>query len=139
MQIIVPGEFIEPEVNIVYNTYPKDIKDALLKIRHMIFEIASESEQIGDIIETLKWDNPSYLTHAPKSGTTIRLSSVRNDAEQYAISVHCQTNLISGFKIKYPKLQYDGNRSIILNLKINPPYEAINHFIYLALTYTLHK
>jgi len=125
----------DKNVQRVFNSYAPEIKNKLLFIRELIMQIAAETDTVGEIEEILKWDNPSYLTRKPKSGTTIRLSAVNGNEQQYAISVHCQTRLISDFKAIYPKLNYAGNRSILLDLDQELPLEAIKHFILLALNY----
>ena len=132
-------QFRNPEVEKTFNAYPKKIRDKLLFLRGLIFQIAEESDEIGEIEETLKWGNPSYLTHAPKTGTTIRLSEVRACEDKYAISVHCQTSLVSEFRDIYPELEFDGNRSLIFNLNTELPHETIMHFISSALTYHRRK
>ncbi|MCF6255773.1 MAG: DUF1801 domain-containing protein [Gammaproteobacteria bacterium] len=132
-------KFQNTEVENIFNAYPKSVKDKLLFFCEMIFQIADESDEIGKIEETLKWENPSYLTHLPRSGTTIRLSRVGTCNDRCAISVHCQTSLVSEFKEIYPELKYDGNRSLIVNVNDEFPLEKIRHFIYSALTYHYRK
>jgi hypothetical protein len=110
-----------------------------LFIRELIFQIAENNQEIGKIEETLKWTEPSYLTYAPKSGTTIRLSSLSANEDKCVISVHCQATLISEFKEIYPDLEYDGNRSIIFNMRTTLPIDATKHFISSALTYHYRK
>ena len=129
----------DSEVEKIFNTYPKNIRVRLLGIRDLIFQVAEETDAVGDIIETLKWETPSYMPHSPKSGTTIRLSPLRDQPDKFTVSVHCQTNLISEFKAQYKKLEYQGNRSIIFDVNQSSPIEAIKHFIYLALTYHCRK
>jgi len=122
-----------------FDSLPKNIKSKLLMLRELIFKIADEYSEIGTIEETIKWESPSYLTHSPKSGTTIRLSNIPANKDKYAISVHCQTSLISEFKEVFPELTYDGNRSIILDINEKLPTETLERFIYLALTYHYRK
>ena len=132
-------KFENSAVKKVYDNYSNPVAKGLMALREIIFRIASESVEIGRIEETLKWDNPSYLTHGPKSGTTIRLSSVRTNELQYAISVHCQTSLISDFRQLYPELRYDGNRSILFDVNAELPQTTVEHFISSALTYHSRK
>lgn len=131
--------FLNSEVKETFNTYPKIIKDKLLFLRELIFQVAEENDEIGKIDETLKWGDPSYLTTAPKSGTTIRFSRVRAFDTKFAISIHCQTSLMSDFKELYPALEYEGNRSIIFDVTTAFSLEAVRHFIFLALTYHHRK
>jgi Domain of unknown function (DU1801) len=132
-------KFKNPEVENTFNAYPKKIRDKLLGLRDLIFQIAGASDEIGEIEETLKWGNPSYLTNRPKSGTTIRLSEVRASEGKYAISVHCQTSLVSEFRDIYPELEFDGNRSVIFGVNSDLPLETTKHFISSALTYHHEK
>ena len=132
-------KFQNINVENTFNAYPKIIKQKLLFLREVIFQIADEFDEIGKLEETLKWESPSYLTHSPKSGTTIRLSRVGACNDKCAISVHCQTSLVSEFKEIYPELEYDGNRSLIVNVNNEFPIEKIRHFIYSALTYHHRK
>ncbi len=68
--------FKNKNVESTFRVYPSNIQEWLLTIRELIFNVAEESSEAGEIEETLKWDNPSYLTSKPKSGTTIRLSGL---------------------------------------------------------------
>ncbi len=132
-------KFQNPAVKKAFDNYPRQVTDRLLLLRELIFRIAEESDEIGQIEETLKWDNPSYLTHAPKSGTTIRLSNIRADDDKYAMSVHCQTSLVSDFRQIYPELTYDGNRSLLFHVNAKLPLATVEHFISSALTYHHRK
>ncbi len=132
-------EFQNPAVKKAFENYPRKITDKLLVLRELIFRIATESDEIGQIEETLKWDNPSYLTHRPKSGTTIRLSAAKACDDKYAMSVHCQTSLVSDFRQIYPELEYDGNRSLLFDVDAKLPLATIEHFISSALTYHHRK
>lgn len=127
-------DFKNKDIKKVFSAYPKDVCERLLMIRELIFSIAAKHSEIGEVEETLKWGNPSYLTIHPKSGTTIRLSDFRAQENKYTISVHCQTTLVSEFKEVFPHLKYDGNRSIILDKGKKLPLQELERFIYLALT-----
>ena len=56
-----------------FQTYPEDIKPKMEKLRNIIFEVAKNTEGVGELVETLKWGEPAYLTSKTKSGTTIRI------------------------------------------------------------------
>ncbi|EMJ37150.1 PF08818 domain protein, partial [Leptospira interrogans str. FPW1039] len=60
--------------------------------------------------------------------------------DKYALYFHCQTNLISTFKELFPKkFEFEGNRSIHLNVKDPIPNKELKVCISLALTYHLNK
>ena len=132
--------FKSPEVKAVFDGYPRNMKSKLLFLRNLIYLIAAKTEGVGDLEETLKWSSPSYLTTKTKSGTTLRIDRIASQKGKFAVYVHCQTTLIAPFKKIYKDLfEYDGNRALILDEKDSLPVKELSHFIYLALTYHLHK
>ncbi len=131
-------EFTDSSVDLVFKAYPQPLKTRLLALRELIFKTAAGLQAVGDIEETLKWGQPSYLTQHPKTGTTIRIDAVSPD--RYALYVHCQTNLIETFKQMYAdKFEFSGNRAIIFDQDKSLPEKQLSHCIALALTYHLNK
>jgi len=123
------------DVAAVYQSYPDQVRNKLLSIRQMIFDLSAENQNIGTIEETLKWAVPSYLTKHPKSGTTIRLQWLPT-SNQYGIFVHCQTSLIADFREQHQShLKFDKNRGILFEIKENIPTPIIKEFVNKALTY----
>jgi hypothetical protein len=130
----------DPTVDEVFNAYPKILRTKLLALRRLILETASATPGVGALEETLKWEQPSYLTTETKSGSTIRIGEVKAGTDQYAMFVHCQTDLVATFREIYPKeLAYGGNRSVIFNAGDDVPEEALRYCVALALTYHLNK
>jgi Domain of unknown function (DU1801) len=128
--------FEHPEVAAVFAAYPEPIRTKLLFLRQLIFDVAAETEAVGPLDETLKWGQPSYLTTASKTGTTIRIDQNPSSAGQYMMYVHCQTNLIGTFRKLYPDtFDFEGNRSIVFDAAEDIPIEALRHCIALALNY----
>jgi hypothetical protein len=128
------------EVTAVFEAYPAPVREKLLALRQMILETAVSTPGVGEIVETLKWGQISYLTVKPKSGTTIRIGAHKTKPEQIAMYVHCQTNLIDSFRQLYPtQFNYEGNRAILFKLNEELPQEALRHCIASALTYHLNK
>ena len=124
----------------VFQAYPEKVKAKLLELRQYILDTAQNLDGVGEIEETLKWGQPSYLTRKPKTGTTIRIDAVKNNPEQYAMYFHCQTNLIDTFKQMYAgKFKFQGKRGIIFQLEDTLPEKQLCHCIALALTYHLYK
>lgn len=123
------------EVTAVFERYPKPIREKLLELRQMVLETAAATPGVGEIVESLKWGQPSYLTVRPKSGTPIRLDAHDVAQGQIGLYVHCQTSLIDTFRQRYPNLTYEGNRAIILDAHSQFPNEALRDCIALALAY----
>lgn len=132
-------KFASPHVKEVFSNYDKDVREKLLFLRELIFKTAKETEGVGELEETLKWNEPSYVTTKPKNGSTIRINRIKN-SNKYAIYFNCQTTLVSTFRQIYPtEFNYNGNRAIVFNLDEKIPTEELRHCISLALTYHLNK
>ena len=131
---------INSEVADVFNSYPKNIKSKLMFLRKLIFDTAASIEGIGEIEETLKWGEPSYLTPESKSGSTIRIAWKESQKENYSIFFKCTANLVPAFKEKFPKqFKFGGNRSIDFSLNDDIPVKELKRCIALALTYHRNK
>jgi len=128
-----------PALDAVFSAYPKPVKAKLLALRRLIFDTAKTTGGVGALEEALKWGQPSYLTSESKSGSTIRIDQVKEEAGQYAVYFHCQTDLVETFRELYPELRYGGNRSILLDAADKLPEAALRHCVALALTYHLRK
>jgi len=133
-------EFSDAEVEAVFNAYDEEVRGKLLDLRNIIFETAAKTPGVGELEETLKWGQPSYLTPVTKSGTTVRIDKVKSSPGTYAMYFHCQTSLIETFRQIYPDdLIYQGNRGIVFKTTVNIPEATLRHCISLALTYHLQK
>lgn len=132
--------FSNPDVAAIFDTYPDEIRDKMMFLRQLIFDTASEIEEVGELEETLKWGEPSYLTSKSKSGSTIRIHWKENMGKKYAMYFICSTNLVSTFRELYPKdFIYEGNRALFFDVKDEVPIEKLKHCIEMALTYHLKK
>jgi hypothetical protein len=131
---------INPEVASVFDSYPQNIRTRLLYLRQLILDTAAMIEGVGEIEESLKWGEPSYLTPKTKSGSTIRIAWKKSQREQYSIYFKCTANLVPAFKEKYPEeFNFGGNRSIDFNIDDKVPVKELKSCIALALTYHLNK
>ena len=131
---------INSEVAAVFNSYPQNIKSKLMFLRQLIYDTAASIEEIGELEETLKWGEPSYLTPKSKSGSTIRIAWKESRKEQYSIFFKCTANLVPAFKEKFPqKFKFGGNRSIDFRLDDDVPVKELKQCIALALTYHRNK
>lgn len=131
--------FENPEVKTIFNRYSPAIKQKLMDLRELIFKVAAEIDEVGVLEETLKWNQPSYLPSVSASGTTIRIDHIKNQPNQYAVFVHCQTTLIENFRMLHPDFTYDGTRAIIFDVNDELPVNTVTDFIAMALTYHLQK
>ncbi|MEP5182076.1 MAG: DUF1801 domain-containing protein [Rhizobiaceae bacterium] len=143
-------ESMPPEVKSAFATYREAnalLGEQLLLCRELIFDAAGTVDEIGTITETLKWGQPSYLTEATGSGSTIRLAPAEMEAAsggvattKPALFVHCATDLIEQFKTFYPAtFDYQGKRALVIRDDIAAVREELRHCMALALTYKLRK
>lgn len=133
-------DFNNPEVAAIFKAYPEHVAEKLLFLRQLIFDTASAIKEVGELEETIRWGQPSYLTTKSKSGSIIRIDQRKPSQQQYAIYFHCQTTLVDTFKEMFQGVfNYEGNRSIILSIDDKIPVKELSYCISLALTYHLNK
>ena len=113
---------------------PDDLRPGLLRLRHLIFDVAADTDGVGPLEESLRWGQPAYLTSETRSGTTLRLGISKTG--QLALFVHCQTRLIDDFRNLFPgTFSYDKTRAIHLDPATPLPETPLRLFIRNALTY----
>ncbi len=132
--------FLSSEIKEIFFTYPQVYREKLLILRSLIFETANKIDGIGELQETLKWNEPSYLLTKPNIGTTIRIAWSKSMPDYYAIHFNCKTTLIETFQNLYPNtFCYLGNRSLVFKKEDKIPKKQLSECIQLALTYHLSK
>ncbi|WP_421726447.1 DUF1801 domain-containing protein [Bauldia sp.] len=130
----------DPAVAAVFDSYPPRLRKKLKALRALILKTAADTDGVGPLTETLKWGQPSYLTEATGSGTTVRIDAVKGAPHRYALYVHCQTRLVEAFRELYPdQLTYEGNRAILFDANRPVPETPLRHCIAMALTYHARK
>lgn len=131
--------FADKSVAAVFDGYPAPLRGKLMALRELIFDVARSTDGLGPLTETLKWGQPSYLTQATGSGSTVRIDRLKN-GDGYAIYFHCQSGLVDQFRGIYPDtFRYDGKRALLFNGSARVPVKALGHCIGLALTHHLRK
>lgn len=123
----------DPGVGQKFQGYPEEILLRLQQLRRLILEAANEDEHIDQIDETLKWDEPSYLT---KNGSTIRIDWKPKTPDQYAIYFKCTSKLVPTFRKVFGNLfRYENNRAIIFKMNDDIPESELKACIRAALNY----
>jgi hypothetical protein len=131
----VPGPVAE-----ALSRYPEPVRARLLKIREIVFAVATETEGIGPLTETLKWGEPAYLTEASKSGTTIRLGTTKSAPEECAVLFNCKTTLVETFRTHFTDdFTFEGNRALVVPIARALPHEPLKLCLHAALTYRRRK
>ena len=128
--------FSNPQVKEVFAKFPTATRKKLMELRRMIFKVASETHGVGELEETLKWGQPSYVTSNTKSGSPIRIGREKHTDGDYGIYFHCQTSLVKAFKEKYQDtFTYENNRAIIFDTNKEIPARELCECLAMALTY----
>lgn len=128
------------EVSAVFERIPARFRDGVLLLRRWISTEAAARQDVGEVVETLKWGEMSYLTQSPRSGTTIRIAAWdRPDkGAGFGLFVPCQTTLIGQFKELHGEtFRFDKNRGIVFARDEELRQAPLRHFIALAHTYHL--
>ncbi|MGI9451309.1 MAG: DUF1801 domain-containing protein [Geminicoccaceae bacterium] len=125
----------DPAVADVFRQYPSGLREKLLDLRQLIYEVAAAIDGVGRLEETLKWGQPSYLTPETKSGSTLRLGVTR-DGRYAGFYVHCQTDILSSFRDRFPdEFRYEGRRAILFEEDEDLQAEKLKLCIAHGLTY----
>ena len=131
---------LNSDVKKVFDGYPKAHRTSMLEVRDLILDVAASIECVGELEETLKWGEPSYLTSQSKSGTTIRIDWKPKNPDFYGIYVNCQTDLVKRFRREYSDtFQFEGDRAILIPVTEPLPIEQLSKCIAAALTYHRDK
>lgn len=140
MKKIKIRNFASQAVADVYAEMPETVRKRLIEVRELLFDIAANDGAIGGITETLKWNEPAYLTHETGSGTTVRLNRIRDSDDEFGIYVHCQTNIVESFRKKSGKgMRFEKNRALILSAKGPLPRAQLTEYLRMALLYHARK
>ena len=124
-----------PKVKVVFDNYPKEVKQQMLNLRELVLKTANEIEGLDKLEETLKWGEPSYLT---KHGSTLRMDWKEKKPNQFAMYFKCTSKLVPTFKAVFGnKFNYEDNRAIVFGLEDKVPEEELKQCIKMTLTY--HK
>ena len=124
----------------VLSKHSSELRIKLLCLRALIIKTAQSLCALGELEETLKWGQLSFVTKKPKSGTTIRIDAYKKYSRQYAMYFHCQTTLVETYRQMYPaQFTFSGNRALVFNIDDELPEKQLSHCIALALTYHLNK
>jgi Domain of unknown function (DU1801) len=132
--------FHNPQVAAHFAAYPAAVRKKMLSLRELIFDVAVQSPEIGELEEALKWGEPAYLTAQTKSGSTIRIDWKAKSPEQLAVYFNCNTNLVESFKSLFPNdFQFEGQRALLMKVKYPLPKKELSFCISAALLYHTKK
>ncbi len=128
--------FTNPIVRRTFEAYPTPMRRKLMALRELIFVTAAKTDGVGELEETLKWNEPAYLTTQSGSGSTIRIDWKPKRPNEYAMYFNCQTTLVETFRTLFPNdFKFEGNRALVFQAADTVPKDALAFCIAAALTY----
>ncbi len=123
------------DVRRAFASFPAEARARLEEVRALLLEEAERLE-VGPITETLKWNEPAYLTEATRAGTTVRLGWHRKHPEHFAVYVHCQTSVVSDVRAAFgDAFEYWDHRALLMRIDAPVPDEPLRGALARALTY----
>ncbi|MBZ9629151.1 DUF1801 domain-containing protein [Salegentibacter sp. LM13S] len=125
----------DPRLIDVFRNYPDFVRPQLEYLRELIIETAAETESVSELEETLKWNEPSFVT---KFGSTLRIDWKEKQPNQYAMYFQCNSRLVDTFRLVFNEtFEFEGKRAIIFQLDQQISKTELKQCIRTALTY--HK
>ncbi len=122
-----------PAVVEKFNSYPEEVKVKMENLRNIILECADELDSVKEVVETLKWGEPSYLS---KNGSTLRIDWKERAPEQVSMYFNCNSRLVPTFKAVFGDLfKYEKDRAIHFDLGEEIPKPELKRCIKMALQY----
>lgn len=126
---------IPDDILAALDALPNSARPVLVRLRGVIFDVASTVPGAGDVSETLKWGQPSY---AVSTGTPLRLGVTKTGIP--SLFVHCQTSVVSDARsVLAADLQFEGNRAVLVAQDTAFPEAALRQVIHAALSYRLAR
>jgi Domain of unknown function (DU1801) len=131
--------FLDTAVEAKFASYPPRVRRKMLALRELVFRTAASTSGVGELLESLKWGEPAYLTKN-KSGSTVRMDWKAKDPDSFALYFNCQTNLVETFRTMFPRdFVFEGNRALSLKVDAAIPRDALVMCIAASLTYHAAK
>lgn len=125
---------MESNVKRKFESYPDNVKELFLMVRATILEVA-KIEGLGEVEETLKWNEPSFLV---KGGSAIRVDWKSKFPNQLSVYFNCKTSLVETFQEVFGSVfRYEGKREIVFSLSEEIPLTEFKSCISLSFRY--HK
>lgn len=126
---------LDDSVRQVYAAADAITRRNMLRLRQLIFDVATDTPESGDIIESCKWGQASYATK-PKTGSPLRIAAAAPECDHdYELLVVCSTSLISDFESMFPNTFETDNRRVVRFHNNTPmPHDKIATCIGHALT-----
>lgn len=119
----------------VVKRWPDTAQAHFVQLRSIVHD-AAQTADVGDLNETLKWNEPAWLPLKRGIGSTLRSSWSPKRPDALGIFLNCNSTLPETMRSLYPStFEFDGKRSIYLPLNTPLPTEALHHCAHLTLTY----
>jgi len=131
-------KFSNPGVRAAFESLPDTHKPCAYQLRDLIWEAADATDLNCDIVETLKWGEPSYLPGKARIGSTLRIGQF--DEQHVALYFNCQTMLVENFRSMFGSdVGYSKNRAVLFNISEPLPESIVKTCASRTFRYHLDK
>jgi hypothetical protein len=129
---------MKPEVISALAGFPETMRETAQALVSLVNETASSLPGVGQLEDSLKWGEPSFAPKRKNVGSSVRIAARRDG--RIAMNFICHTGLVERFREIYSsKLEFEGNRTIVVDPEKPVQREEIGHCVAMALTYHLGK
>lgn len=115
--------------------WPAHLRAEMDRLRAFIHETGARLD-LGPIEESVKWGQLSLVPKRPRTGTPMRIGTVRGRPDRYGLYFVCHTHLVESFENQFGGLfTYEGGRA--LTFEPGPPWPEpeLRACLHQALTY----
>jgi hypothetical protein len=129
---------VTPDVKSALAGFPDGLRETALSLARLIKDIAENLTAVGELQDSLKWGEPSFAPKRKNVGSSVRIAARRDG--KIAMNFICHTGLVERFREIYAgQLEFEGNRTIVVDPGKPLQRAELSYCIAMALTYHLEK
>ena len=122
-------------VRAILDAHPAKERARLLAARALVYRVAAADDALGEIVESVKWGQPSYRSTDRHRGTAVRLGVDRRSGRA-GVCFHCGTAMIARCRERFPTaFSFDGKRGLLLDSDVHEVEETLAACVREALVY----
>jgi hypothetical protein len=129
---------VKPDVKSALARFPDGLRETALSLVQLVKDTAAGLPVVGPLQDSLKWGEPSFAPKRKNVGSSVRIAARRDG--KIAMNFICHTGLVDRFREIYAgRLEFEGNRTIVVDPSKPLPRAELQHCMGMALTYHLEK
>jgi hypothetical protein len=129
---------VTPDVQSALAGFPDAMRETARSLAELINNTAAGLPAVGELEDSLKWGEPSFAPKRKNIGSSVRIAARRDG--RIAMNFICHTGLVERFREIYAgRLEFEGNRTVVVDPGKPLQRAELGHCIAMALTYHLEK